>query len=245
MKRFTAYVVTLIILIIAASLVAIFAPKPEETTAVSADGVLTLFGLTRDTQPFSIDLSNQDGGEFLENTFYIVEPRGIVLEVPALLTFDVSSFEREVDVFWYAEDFMMWEELATARSASGELSIEIDRLGSFALGSSANIIAPTFAHQYDELLNMAPSGAVGFEMATGYSIEGSPMLFIDGTERVGGCAGIVGRSNTEERTMLSQDLIVPVEGIDTLVTFSFVAEWFVSSDVGCSEGKVLEIEENL
>ncbi len=241
MKRFSAYVIFLVVLVVLVTLAAVIAPEPEEVEVVSDDGILTLTGVARASQPFSIDLTNNDGGGLLENTFYVIEPRGIGLEVPAVLTFDVSSFEGEVDVFWYDEDFMMWREVAADQASESAVTITTDRLGSFVLGSPPAVIAPTFAHQYDSLLEMAPDDVVGFEMASGFSIDDSSTIFINDSEQFGGCAGTLGRGNLEERTALDQDLVVPVEDVDQLVTFSFMAEWYISSGGGCEEGENLEV----
>jgi len=240
MKRFTAYVIFLVVLIALVSYAALFVPKPEEEIVVSDDGVLTLTGVTRTSQPFLIDISDMNGGGVLEDAYYIVQPRGIVLEEPVTLMFDVSGFEKTPSVFRYSEPFMMWKAVSADSIGDGELLLVTDRLGMFALGNTPDIEAPTFVSQEESLIGMAPEGTTSFTFATGYSLDGAPTILLPESERIGGCSGQTGKGSTEEHTLFEENLIIPVDGKDTLVTFSFVAQWFVSDNGGCAEGENLE-----
>jgi len=70
-----------------------FAADPEVTSVESPDGILTVEGLSRVTQPFTIDLTDPAGGDVLIGPIYDISPSQIVLDEPVALTFELLDYE--------------------------------------------------------------------------------------------------------------------------------------------------------
>ncbi|MFH1632365.1 MAG: hypothetical protein ABIA47_05125 [bacterium] len=248
MRKKTTYLFPIIIIIIVAlSIALIFAVDPEQTLVTSPDGVLTVEGVARITQPFQIDLTDPAGGDVLFGSVYDVDP-GVYLDEPATLTFTLSDFESpdNIVVYRYDSSLMMWERMNREVERSAELiAIEADTLGRFSLGRMPEVEAPNFLTSYDDLIGMAPEGAVGFEMATGFVINNGPKIKLSDSDATGGCGGIVGQGNSQEVSRVEQEAVVLFDDAQTQVTFIFTARWFVSDAGGCGSSRGLEFYSDL
>lgn len=245
MKRATPGSILLsviIMIVVVISVGYLFVIDPEQQTVSSLDGRVTVSGLTRESQSFSVEASEGLGGT-LVGPVYEIQPADAFLEEPVTVTFDISDRERasELVVYRYDEDLMMWAQVeAVIVHSTDLLSIEADRLGDFSLGLPLEISSPMFLSVYDELLEMAPEGAVGYEVGVAVGADLEPRVQIPGSVQTGGCGGLLTQGNREEISIQERDLHVLLSDIDTLTRFTFVARWFVSDLGGCPEGVDLE-----
>ena len=234
--------VIIIVIVLVISVAFLFVLEPEQTRVQSLDQVVTITGLTRASQPFTVKAQESAGGAVLTGPLYLIGPSQIVLENPATIAFDISSRENapELVIYRYDEALMMWELIESVVQRTDQtIVIEVDRFGSFSLGVLPDIEALNFFSTYDELISMAPENAVGYEQAVGFNVGDDPVIKISNTERVGGCGGLLTQGNREEQSLIQNDVRVLLDDVQTLVTFSFVARWFVSDLGGCPEGQSL------
>lgn len=232
----------IIVVVVLISVGYLFVVDPERQTVSSLDGRVTVSGLTRESQSFSIDASEALGGTLI-GPVYEIQPADAILEEPVTVTFDISDRERasELVVYRYDNDLMMWVQAEAVIVHSADLlSVEADRLGDFSLGLPLEITSPMFLSVYDELLDMAPEGAVGYEVGVAVGSGQEPRIQIPGSVQTGGCDGLLTQGNREETSIQERDLHVLLSDIDTLTRFTFVARWFVSDLGGCPEGVDLE-----
>lgn len=246
MKRGAISSIILSIVIIATVLFSVaylFIVDPEHAQVTSLDGKVTVAGLTRTSQTFSVDATEALGGGTLAGPVYHIEPSNIVLENPVTITFDTGGRERamELIVYRYDDALQMWEEQEALTTKTDSLmALETDTLGVYSLGYALDVETPTFLSVYDELLEMAPENAVGYELAVAVGGDGEPHIQVPDTIQVGGCGGLLQQGNREELSILEKDLRVLVADVDTLTRFTFVARWFVNDLGGCAQDQNLE-----
>lgn len=107
-----------------------------------------------------------------------------------------------------------------------------------------HIAAPGLLTAYDELLKKAPMGTRGFFLAVTATLPGNVTVALPDQNRHGGCDGLVGPGGHAEFSSTQQALSVPVDDVDTLVTFTVAATWVVADDgVGCPVGTELKVQE--
>lgn len=203
-------------------------PVPEDVMATSADGVLTVMGKTRASQRVAIEPMS---ASLPIVSAYRVEPSGITLDVPMLLTFDAQGTgvtAERVGVYQYDDATSMWKHVAT--STDGDITIAASMLGTFGIGLVRTVDAPVFLTTYDDLKSRAPVNTQGYEISVGYSIDDGETIFLDGAGERGGCGGIVGEGENEERSMTTKQAMTLVDDVQTQVTYSFVARWFVGDE---------------
>ncbi|MDP2632073.1 MAG: hypothetical protein Q8P30_04915 [Candidatus Uhrbacteria bacterium] len=247
-KKYIYFFPALIIIIAIVSVALVIALEPEESLVESTDGILTVQGLARISQPFNIDLTDPAGGDVLFGTVYDVDPYGAYLEDAATLAFSLLDLEspNNVAVFRYESDLLMWEQVTREVKRSKEsITVEVNTLGRYSLGIQPDIEAPAFLTTYDQLLSMAPAGTVGFEMSTGYMAGDGTIIQIRSSERTGGCSGIVQHGNNEEFSKIQQSARVLLNNVDTEIEFLFVARWFVNDIEGCTPAQNLEFFNNV
>jgi|GEM_PF-5984968 len=239
MKRFSAYVIFLLILIVSVTVWMFFVPVPEEVVVTSEDGLVQVEGVTRESQPFTITENSQIGGEMLENIMYHIEPSEIILDVPVAIRLDASGVSGTPALYRYNEDFMMWEQLKTSSLGDGALELAVDVLGTFALGTSSPL-ADVGGWRFDEIIEMAPEGTVGYEMVTGISQGEGPVIISKHVNETGGCDGRFLVGAQEEFTALTSESNM-IEGFEgTSFTLVDMAKWQIHPERGCAEGEDLK-----
>lgn len=110
--------------------------------------------------------------------------------------------------------------------------------------AAPHIVVPGLLTAYDELIKKAPVGTRGFFLAVTATLPGNVAVALPDQNRHGGCDGLVGPGGHTEFSSTQQTLSVPVDDVDTLVTFTVAATWVVADDgVGCPVGTELKVQE--
>lgn len=216
-------------MIVTTSFIVSFSFFPERAQFVSADKILTVSGLARESQNISI--------ETVAPYLYRVLPESGVLESPLMLTFDLTTDagrDHSVSVYWFDPDIYMWSSISEV-IVPEELSVSVERyeLGLFAVLEAVDVEAPNFLTEFDELLTMAPKTAVGFRMDVGVRSQDGSLVLIPGSTQFGGCGGAIGNGNMKERSQREKSARVYVNDVETEVEFVFSALWYVSDNGGC------------
>ncbi len=217
--------------------------EPEEKQVVSEDGILTLVGLARQTQPFIIDEATVVVREPLLGRSYHVSPDEVTLDEPAVISFALSGTgdTESQGIFRYRSDLMMWEKVEPVVAHEQYLlAVRTGQLGHFAVGRVETFEAPTFVTTYDALRAMAPENAVGYETVVGYSRPNAEVIRLYNLGESGGCGGTVRVGDGEESSRLVRDISLTIDDQSTPVTFTFVTRWFTSSAGGCRESEPLQ-----
>ena len=201
---------------------------PEQSMLMSEDGALTISGLTRASQPFTID--ERDQKEPFLSPVYVIGPEGFDLETPA--TIELSSVQVDEGVYRYDDRIDMW------RLESIESPFETNRLGQFVQAPLYEVDTPNFVLLRDALSDLAPEQAKGYTISVGAAIQGAS-FYLDDMDEVGGCAGVFSEGSSTEFSRLEQKANVPVNGMHQVVTFIYIAEWQIDSFEGCGEADLL------
>lgn len=220
MKKRSYFFLILFIVMILFSVFVLVRAEPEEVTATSSDGILTVSGVTRESQPFIIETQESPGGNILFGSVYKVEPKNVVLDEPAVL-----SFENQEDlvIYKYDKDLELWSLVQDAKT------IETNELGSFSLGyRMPGLDHPEFKDQFESMLKIAPKNTVGFEITAGYDFGAGPLIQVE-HEILGGCDGVLQNGNTEELSKID------------FGEYKIIARWFVSDVAPCEVGQDLKM----
>ena len=196
--------------------------EPERQTVTSDDGFLQVTGLVRESQPFLI--TEQDSIEPFTSKVYTIEPSGIILETFAELTFD-TVLDGE-GIYRFNETALMWS-LQTQSAV-----FETDQLGDFGIAPLFSIEAPEFASLREEVQALAPENVVGYDIVVGAEIAGELFYLSDKGDQ-GGCGGVYALGSRAEQSRLEQSAVVPLNGVDQLITFVYVADWQIQDTGGC------------
>jgi hypothetical protein len=222
---------------------------PESHAVRSADGAVTVSGLTRESQQMSASVDASVAiGEPLLGMAYRIEPSGVALDAPVVLSFtrsaDLGTLDATVVYQWNAV-LGMWVPLSNVVADTAELlSVQVSTLGDFALGSVPTIDAPTLLTTRDTLLKKAPTGTRGFRIAESYKTPTGVSTQLPNADVIGGCGGRVGAAERQEYSSSSATVNVLVDDVQTEVNFSLVAEWAVSGDgTGCPVTAPLQIQQ--
>ncbi len=110
--------------------------------------------------------------------------------------------------------------------------------------ATPHIAVPGLLTAYDALLTKAPVGTRGFFLSVTATLPGDVTVPLPDQNKHGGCDGLVGPGGHTEFSSTQQTLSVPVDDVDTLVTFTVTATWVVADDgVGCAVGTELKVQE--
>lgn len=110
--------------------------------------------------------------------------------------------------------------------------------------ATPRIVVPGLLTAYDELIKKAPMGTRGFFLTVTATLPDGVSVSLPDQNRHGGCDGLVGPGGHTEFSSTQQALSVPVDDVDTLVTFTVSATWVVADDgVGCPVGTELKVQE--
>lgn len=217
---------------------------PEEIRVVSLDGVVTVTGLARQTQPFQIEAGRTVMAPLLGES-YVLKPDLIVLDEPAVLAFaldeTVSANSDSLELFRFHPSLKMWELMSSVIARTDELlAVETTQLGEFAIGVTPEFVAPIFSNVYSELLVLAPVETVGYEISVGYARLDQETVRLAEVGEIGGCDGMIGVGDGESLSRLERQVQVEINNQPELVTMVFMAEWFTSSAGGCERGVELK-----
>lgn len=208
---------------------------PEARAVQTADGALTVTGLVRSSQNIevSVDTSATLGTPLL-GLVYRVEPSGIPLDAPLVLSFAKSAELGTTDATavyeWHAE-LGMWVPLASVvANTSDVLAVEVMTLGDFALGTEPDVSMPTLLVAQDALREKAPVGTRGFRISTGYTVPGGVPIFWPDAQVFGGCGGRIGAGDKTEYSSLTKPLNILVNDVQTAVDVTLVGEWNIAGD---------------
>ena len=212
--------------------------EPEESSIASADGVVTVTGLARQTQPLTVASSSVVKAPLLGGS-YTVLPDGVTLDQPAVISFQILSDQvavaSDLGVYRFHPTHLMWEPVAPVVANTDELlAVETRQLGTFAIGAVPTFAAPVFANVYDELRAKAPADAVGYETTVGFTETDHEVIRLLATGENGGCGGAVRVGDGEAISRLERAATVDVNDTQKKFTFVFVTRWFTSSTGGCA-----------
>ncbi len=218
--------------------------NPEDSSVSSLDGIVTVTGFVRHTQPLTVTMGSALAAPLI-GSGYLTTPDGVVLEEPVRVSFKI--FETDLAlidgyrVYRFHESLDMWEAVTPVVAHTSELiAIETARLGTFAVGQVPNFSSPVFADVYAELLAAAPNDAVGYELAVGFSQPDQELVRILELGEQGGCNGVVRVGDGEASTRFERQAIVDIGDTPTSLKFVFVARWFTSSNGGCAQAEPLQ-----
>ena len=219
------------------------AHNPEDAYVASGDGVLTVTGLARQTQPLQVTQARAVQAPLLGFT-YQLEPEGVVLDEPAVVSFAVSDIEssmvENLQVFRFHPSLEMWESVTPVVAHTNEvLAVETSTLGEFAVGTMPHFEPPVFANVYDQLRAEAPADAVGYEIAVGVTTADEETLRLLSVGESGGCGGAVRVGDGELLSRLERKASVAMGNNDVTMTFVFVTRWFTSTAGGCKKDELL------
>jgi hypothetical protein len=237
---FSTLAVAAVILITAGFLVAV---EPEESSINSEDGVVTVTGLARQTQPLSIR-SNTAVAAPLLGSSYLVSPAGVTLDEPAVIAFSILDDQQAqaamLGVYRFHAQLEMWEPVAPVVANTDELlAVETSQLGEFAIGDVPVFETPVFANVYDQLRSMAPVNAVGYETAVAFTEKDHEIIRLLSSGENGGCGGTVRVGDGESVSRLEREAVVEIEDQQVPLAFVFVTRWFTSSSGGCQADELL------
>lgn len=213
------------------------AAEPEESSITTPDGVVTITGLARQTQPLLVRQANPVRAP-LFGSAYSVRPDEVTLDEAAVVAFQITPEDKEkvadLGIYRFHPSLQMWEPVAPVVAHTDEvIAVEARQLGLFAVGLVPQFEAPVFANVYDELRAQAPKDAVGYEIAVGYAEPEHETVRLLSLGENGGCGGAVRVGDGESLSRLDRDATVKIDDIETRVTFTFVTRWFTSSAGGC------------
>jgi hypothetical protein len=237
---FASLAVAAVILITAGYLVS---TEPEELSVTSEDGVVTVAGLARQTQPLAVSTQATVRAPLLGSAYHIT-PDLVTLEEPAVVSFAVLPPQLEtiesLNVYRFHPSLSMWEPVSPIVAHTDEvIAVETAQLGSFAVGSVPTFAVPIFANVYDELRMKAPDDAVGYEIAVGFTQTDHEVIRLLSVGEHGGCGGVVRVGDGESLSQLERRAAVEIADTQETLTFVFVTRWFTSSTDGCASDALL------
>lgn len=214
------------------------ASEPEESRITSADGVVTVAGLARQTQPLAVAASTAVKAPLLGDS-YTVTPDGVTLDEAAVIGFKLLPEQvvqaESLGVYRFHQPLAMWEPVSPVVANTNQLlAVETRQLGNFALGNVPAFKPPVFANVYDELRAKAPADAVGYETAVGFTELDHELIRLPELGESGGCGGVVRVGDDESISRSERAATVDINGLSEKVTFVFVTRWFTSSTGGCT-----------
>ncbi len=219
---------------------------PESKSVRSIDGAVTVTGLAKASQNIIVGVDESAKvGEPLLGLVYKVEPSGVMLDEPIVLSFKRDKILGTIDattVYQWNSQLGMWVPLPSVVADTKDvLSVQVMTLGDFALGTSPKIIAPNLLTMRDELLKKAPADTLGFRIIESFTLPNGVPVQIPRADVVGGCGGQVGSMNKLSYSSISSIINVPVNDVQTAVTFGLVGEWGVSGNgKGCAISEPLK-----
>ncbi|MEK7632778.1 MAG: hypothetical protein AAB473_03230 [Patescibacteria group bacterium] len=228
----------------------IVAKEPEAREVKSDDGVVTITGLSRTANDFSVVVDNTATVAIpLVSHVYHVAPTNVQHDAPIILSFERSATAGTLDataVYWFDVSLGMWERLYDVVADTDDvLAVRVSTLGDFALGITPKISAPIMLSTFGTLLRVrAPNSTRGYGISLAYTLPDGVPVRLEGFGEYGGCGGNIGAGDHSEFSSSVRTLFVPVDDVDTLVEFTLVGEWVVSADgTGCATGEELRARE--
>ena len=249
MKSSRLTFVLLTIVVLTFSVFFIVSQEPEAQEVTSVDGVVTVTGLTRTAQDFTVDVvDGSKTGEPLLSAIYRVEPANVPLDTSIVLSFaktKEAGTATATTVYQWNTALGMWETVSTVVANTPDvLAVQITSLGDFALGTMPTIDAPTMLTSYDELHAKAPIGTRGYRIVVAYMLPNGVYVRLPDAGEIGGCGGRVGAGDRTEYSSTTAAVTVPVNDVSTPVEFIMVSEWAVSGDcAGCAASMPLKAQE--
>lgn len=204
---------------------------PELQTVKSDDGIVRVTGLARESQPFSI--AQQDQQDPFTSSIYTIEPSGSVLETFAEIIF--TEVLDDQGMYRFNDSAGMW-----TLQTQGAI-LETDQLGRFAIAPIYEIDAPEFASLRSAVHALAPENVVGYDILVGAEINGE-LFYLHGMDEQGGCDGGYALGNRIEQSQLEQNATVPVNGVERLMTFIYMADWHIQDAGGCGRADLAPVD---
>lgn len=204
---------------------------PEYIVRASDDGIVTLTGMTRETQALAIVAGDPLTGAVFAGPTYRIGDEGVVLDADMHVTFKARAGEV---AYRYRADVAAWEAVDDVTFVDGLLTFATPKLGTYALGVAETVTPPEFIATYDALRADAPENAVGYVMHVAYARPDEPPIVLEGVGEQGGCGGAVLPGNTWATSQATRTANVLVNDVRTTVTFWFRATWSLA-DGGCAE----------
>lgn len=222
---------------------------PEAQGVQSDDGALTVTGLARSGETIAVSTdATATIGDPLLGMIYRVEPSDHVLAAPIVLSFakrkDLGTADATT-VYQWNTNLGMWIPLASVVADTNDvLAVEVMSLGDFAVGADPMVEVPSLLSAQDTLKTKSPAGTRGYRFSTSYTLPGGVPVDWPDAQVIGGCGGRVGSGDRTEYSSTAQTVTVPVNDVQTAVTFTVVAEWIVAADgSGCSASAPLKDQE--
>ncbi len=223
----------------------IVAKEPEAREVKSEDGVVTMTGLSRTANDFSVTIDDAATvATPLVSHVYRIAPTYVQHDAPVVLSFERSATAGTLNataVYWFDASLGMWEQLYDVVADTDDvLAVQVTMLGDFALGITPRVLAPTMLTAFDALRAKAPSGTRGYGISVAYTLPNGVPVRLENVSEHGGCGGRIGAGDHNEYSSSSTTLSIPVDDVDTRVALMLVGEWIVSADgAGCAVGEDL------
>lgn len=202
---------------------------PESLYRVSDDGVVTMTGMTRETQALHITTGDALTGAVLTGSAYTIGEDGVVLDAAMQVTFKAADGQI---AYHYRSDLAAWEPVADVTAADGLLTFSTTQLGMYAVGAAETVAAPEFIATYDSLRDAAPNDAVGYVIRVSYARPGEPSVLLLDIGEQGGCGGAVLPGESQATSQEARSASVLVNDVQTSVGFTFRAMWSLAPG-GC------------
>ena len=227
----------------------IVAKEPEAREVRSDDGVVTVTGLSRTANDFSVTVDDTATvATPLVSHVYRIAPTNVQHDAPVVLSFERSVAAGTLNataVYWFDASLGMWERLYDVVADTDDvLAVRVTTLGDFALGITPRVLAPTMLTAFDAMRVKAPTGARGYGISVAYTLPNGVPVRLENVGEHGGCGGRIGAGGHSEFLSSSMALSIPVDDVDTRVALMLVGEWIVSADgTGCVAGEELRARE--
>lgn len=208
---------------------------PEYVNVTSEDGRLTVTGYAREGD-MTVTQGFADAGDEWTVTSGAVDdtlPVELRFERPSGPAWDGTE---DFDVLRYNDVLAMWER-QDVTTVDGYAVLFTTHLGRFALSPVTDVAAPDFLTAYDALRKSAPENAVGYRIAVGATVGDGPLVRLDGVGQQGGCGGAVLPGSDTVYASSTRTANVLVNDVQTTVTFTFLASWYVIPNGSCPEGQ--------
>jgi len=223
---------------------AIFLPEPEEQVLISSDGRVTLSGLSRQSQEFTLDVAQTTYALPLLGPAYDIGPAGVVVDRPFTLVFASSESGAATDklsILYYQEELEFWSPVPDFSQLNKDsLYVATASTGRYALALEQRIDPPNFLTAYDALLAMAPATTTGFATHVGYRLNNGPVIELPSLEQRGGCGGLFAEGDHRLISEITRQANILIDDVASDVTFVFRSVWSTTINAGCSSSAPLQ-----
>lgn len=233
-------IMLVITLVVAGSLVALFALTPESVRLRSADGCFNLVGEigVESEVVFNERLDLTGPFSLIVGSVYGIDFGSQVLPQPFSLALCVDpawGVLNELSIFAYDDELSAWRMMQSVNNPfDSTLTTEIRiPFSLWAVGRSFTFGVPTVHDSLmNELLAWPPEAAVGYRVYSSFAIEDGDFVLINDQVQRGGCSGVYFSG--------SDQTITSVERVVAGGTYRLSVIWEMGE--GCMEGEEISAD---